>query len=129
VNEERRREPTPTFHEYAEAVHNLAFYPNTDTELGYPTLGLCGEAGEMAEKILGLCGKSGLIANKVKKVYRDGTPVPTDALVDELGDVLWYVAALANALKTPLEEVARRNLEKLHSRRERGTLRGSGDGR
>jgi len=115
MNEERRREPTPTFHEYAEEVHKLAFYPNTDSELGYPTLGLCGEAGE--------------IANKVKKIYRDGTPVPVDALVDELGDVLWYVAALANALKTPLAEVARRNLEKLHSRRERGTLRGSGDGR
>ena len=103
------------FDEYAAMVHDLAFYPNTDTELGYPTLGLCGEAGE--------------IANKVKKVYRDGIPVPTDALVDELGDVLWYVAALANALKTPLSEVARRNIEKLHSRRDRGTLRGNGDNR
>jgi NTP pyrophosphatase (non-canonical NTP hydrolase) len=50
-----------------------------------------------------------------------------DKLSDELGDVLWYVAALASELGVPLEAIARRNLRKLHGRRERGTLQGSGE--
>ena len=85
----------------------------------YPTLGLAGEAGE--------------IANKVKKVLRDSSgEIQEDVrqnLIDELGDVLWYIAALATDLKVELSEVADRNIEKLNSRKNRGVIGGSGDNR
>jgi NTP pyrophosphatase (non-canonical NTP hydrolase) len=88
-------------------------------KLIYPTLGLAGEAGE--------------IANKVKKVLRDNSGELDESvrqnLIDELGDVLWYVAALATDLKTELSEVANRNIEKLNSRKNRGVIGGSGDNR
>ena len=91
----------------------------------YPTLGLVNEAGE--------------VAGKIKKLMRDegvsflpGTELSAEkkaALAAELGDVLWYIAALARDLNLSLNEVAHMNLEKLRSRKERGTLGGSGDNR
>lgn len=90
-----------------------------DFAVPYLTLGLNGEAGEVAEK--------------VKKVYRDAggalTEEVRDALVQELGDVLWYLAVLAHVLDVPLEKVAERNLAKLASRKERGVIQGEGDNR
>lgn len=95
-----------------------AVYPFRGHSLTYPALGLAGEAGE--------------VANQMKKVIRDdGGIITADRrakLIDELGDVLWYAAALAGELKTDLGTVAAVNLDKLRSRRERGTLGGSGDG-
>ena len=94
-------------------------YPDAGSNLTYPALGLCGEAGEAAEK--------------VKKAIRDDagelTPERRDALAAELGDVLWYVAQLATEAGLELDEIARSNLEKLLSRRERAVLHGSGDSR
>ena len=85
----------------------------------YPALGLCGEAGEVAEK--------------VKKTIRDDGGVLSDqrreALARELGDVLWYLSQLATEADLDLETIAEDNLEKLLSRQERGVLRGSGDDR
>jgi Predicted pyrophosphatase len=85
----------------------------------YPTLGLCGEAGE--------------VADKVKKVLRDGEGRFDDAVRDdlrlELGDVLWYVAQLATELDLDLADVAAANLEKLASRAARNVIGGSGDRR
>ena len=85
----------------------------------YPALGLCGEAGEVAEK--------------VKKTIRDDGGVLSDqrreALARELGDVLWYLSQLATEADLDLETIAEDNLEKLLSRQERGVLRGSGDNR
>ena len=85
----------------------------------YPALGLCGEAGEVAEK--------------VKKTLRDDGGVLSDerreALSRELGDVLWYLSQLATEAGLDLEEIAAENLDKLLSRQERGVLRGSGDER
>lgn len=108
-----------TFETYAQLAGETARYPGRGTgTLVYPTLGLTGEAGEVAEK--------------VKKILRDQAGEIGDArdlLVKELGDVLWYVAALAHELDVPLEEVARRNIEKLQSRASRGVLAGSGDER
>jgi NTP pyrophosphatase (non-canonical NTP hydrolase) len=87
--------------------------------INYPILGLLGEAGE--------------IANKYKKVLRDDngvlSPEKRQDLIDELGDVLWYVAALADDLEINLGDVASRNYQKLKSRRERGKIQGSGDNR
>lgn len=95
-----------------------AIYP-PESKVIYPALGLAGEAGE--------------VCNKTKKILRDDggklTEEKRTQLIDELGDVLWYAANLATDLGVTLEEVARLNLAKLNSRKERGTLTGSGDNR
>lgn len=108
-----------TFHEFQKKSKETAIYPQRGQNFVYPTLGLAGEAGEVAEK--------------VKKVLRDKQGI-LDAstkkeIVKELGDVLWYVSQLATELDVSLDEVARINLEKLFSRKVRGTLSGSGDNR
>jgi NTP pyrophosphatase (non-canonical NTP hydrolase) len=107
------------FKEYQEKSRVTAKYPNADENYIYPTLGLAGEAGEVAEKI--------------KKVIRDkGGKIDEEtlkAIKKELGDVLWYVAQLATELKIPLEDVATSNLTKLYDRMERGKLSGDGDNR
>jgi len=57
------------------------------------------------------------------------TPAQRDALSQELGDVLWYVAVLAADLDVDLETVGATNLAKLASRQQRGAIGGSGDER
>ncbi|ETN87927.1 nucleoside triphosphate pyrophosphohydrolase family protein [Thermus sp. NMX2.A1] len=107
-----------TLNEYQQEAKKTALYPEA-YRLLYPTLGLAGEAGELA--------------NKVKKILRDHggnlSQAAREDLVAELGDVLWYVAQLATDLGVSLEEVAQANLAKLRSRLERGKLGGSGDNR
>ena len=80
---------------------------------------------------LGLVGESGEIANKIKKIIRDNTRSSnwkTD-LPNEIGDVLWYCAMLADYLDSDLGKIMENNLEKLQSRKKRGVLGGSGDNR
>ena len=106
-----------TFEEYQKRSRETAIYPNKDNNFIYPTLGLAGEAGEVAEKI--------------KKVLRDDNNIITeekrDALKKELGDVLWYLAQIATELGLTLDDVASGNLEKLAIRKAEGKLHGSGD--
>ena len=110
---------TLSFQQYETRAGETARYPGRGSgSLVYPVLGLNGEAGEVAEKL--------------KKIVRDrGGEVGDEraALIKELGDVLWYVAACCHELGVSMEEVAQGNLEKLASRRERGVLHGSGDER
>jgi NTP pyrophosphatase (non-canonical NTP hydrolase) len=105
--------------EYQELSRRTATYPGAGDNLVYPTLGLAGEAGEVAEK--------------VKKLLRDDGGVMSEerreALAGELGDVLWYVAQVATEAGLDLEEIAQANLDKLLSRQRRGVLSGSGDSR
>jgi NTP pyrophosphatase (non-canonical NTP hydrolase) len=111
-----------TFHDYAHAARSTANYPDAASLL-YPVLKLAGEAGEVAEKLGKLMRDEG---------WQPGVPLsPTqrEALLLELGDVLWYVAAVAHDLEVPLDEVAARNLAKLADRRARGVIGGSGDNR
>lgn len=100
-------------------ARKTALYPNLGSNLWYPALGLNGEAGEVAEK--------------VKKLYRDSdgriTLDVVDSITRELGDVLWYVAAIASELKVDLNMVAWLNLHKLKSRAERDKVHGEGDER
>lgn len=72
--------------------------------------------GHLFNGVLGLAGEAGECADLVKKhCYQDARPIH-DALIDELGDVLWYVAETAGALGVSLEEVAVWNVEKLKKR-------------
>jgi NTP pyrophosphatase (non-canonical NTP hydrolase) len=97
------------FEEYQAEAKQTALYPNRLKNLEYPTLGLAGEAGE--------------VANIVKKIQRDHGGVITDdtrtKLKDELGDVLWYISACADELGLTLTEIAEYNVEKLAKRHNR----------
>jgi NTP pyrophosphatase (non-canonical NTP hydrolase) len=119
-------ESVMTLSDYDWLAFNTAVYPTRHLPgwregepPTYPALGLCGEAGEVAEK--------------VKKVIRDDGGVVSEeartAIILELGDALWYLAAVARDIGSSLEDVAQANIKKLQSRIDRGTLRGSGDGR
>ncbi len=79
--------------------------------------------------ILGLAGEVGEIMEKLKKWKRDGTTLSRSDIAKELGDVLWYVTAVAKDNFINLREIAEINIQKLDSRASRGTLRGSGDDR
>jgi NTP pyrophosphatase (non-canonical NTP hydrolase) len=110
-----------TLDDYQEQAVSTAVYPGKGSVAGltYATLGLVGEAGEVAEK--------------VKKLLRDDDGVLTEdrrqALIKEIGDVCWYVSTICTELDIPLSEVALRNLDKLNDRKQRGALQGSGDDR
>ena len=107
------------FDTYQINARKTALYPYLDSNFIYPTLGLVGEAGEVAEK--------------VKKVLRDKNGVidelTKESIKKELGDVLWYVSNLCTELNFNLEDVALQNLEKLKLRAEKGKISGSGDNR
>lgn len=96
---------TNAMDEYQRQTASFATYPR-ETALGYVGLGLAGEAGE--------------VANQLKKIFRDDAGSLTDdrkaKILDELGDVLWYCAALARELNVPLSEVAQMNIDKLSKR-------------
>jgi NTP pyrophosphatase (non-canonical NTP hydrolase) len=106
------------FSEYQRFSRRTAEYPR-EAWLTYPTLGLAGEAGEVAEHIKkAIRDEQGLISEERR-----------EALAKELGDVLWYLTQIASELGLELEDIARENLEKLFSRQRRGMLSGSGDDR
>ena len=102
-----------TLSSYQKAAASTAIYP-TQHAITYPALGLAGEAGE--------------VANKVKKILRDGK-FDREAIADEVGDCLWYIAALCRDLNVDMTELAKNNLRKLHDRKARGVLQGNGDKR
>jgi len=83
---------------------------------------------------LGLTSEAGEVAGKVKKLIRDGADMEDYelkkiAIASEVGDVLWYCAMLAKEVGVPLNDIMKENLKKLHGRKVRGTLHGSGDNR
>ncbi len=98
--------------DYQEWTKTTAQYPN-DAALTYLALGLTGEAGE--------------VANKIKKIIRDGRQWPNlddnDAIIDELGDVCWYLAQLSGYLGVKLSTVMANNQLKLNQRKLTGTIK------
>lgn len=83
---------------------------------------------------LGLTSEAGEVAGKVKKLIRDGEDMEgfelkKIAIASEIGDVLWYCAMMAKEVGVPLNDIMKENLNKLHGRKVRGTLHGSGDNR
>ena len=107
------------FDSYQIKARKTAMYPDLGSNNIYPTLGLVGEAGEVAEK--------------VKKVLRDKNGnfdiESKEAIKKELGDVLWYLANLCSEFNFSLNDVAMLNLEKLELRASSGKISGSGDDR
>ena len=103
---------------YQQQASTTAMYAE-EYKILYPTLGLVGEAGEVAEKIKKMLrDEKGHLSSKRK-----------EELVKELGDVLWYLAILAKDLGVDLNSIAQTNLDKLSSRKERGKITGDGDNR
>ena len=104
--------------EYQKAALSTAIYPN-DNNISYLALAICGEAGELADK--------------VKKVIRDKNGqfyiADLSAIALELGDILWYAANLAKVLGYDLSDIAQMNIENINGRVERGTIHGTGDNR
>ena len=98
---------------YENLAGQTAIFPK-DKALEYLALGLTSEAGE--------------VAGKVKKLIRDGEGEKV-SIASEIGDVLWYCAMMAKEVGVPLNTIMQENLKKLHGRKERGTLQGSGDTR
>ena len=107
------------FETYQTNARKTAIYPSLGSNYIYPTLGLVGESGEVAEK--------------VKKVIRDNNGVFDQerivGLKKELGDVLWYVSNICSELNLSLEDIAEENLNKLNKRSLEGKIKGSGDNR
>lgn len=105
-----------TFNEYQNEAVKTDIYP---MPIIYPALAVNGEAGEIAEK--------------VKKVLRDNdstfTKEAKTAIAKEIGDVLWYLANLANDLGIPLEEIASLNIKKINTRKNKNLICGNGDNR
>ena len=83
----------------------------------------------LVENTLGLVGEAGEVAEKIKKYLRDKTKVSQKEIVKELGDVIFYATALANFFYSNLPEVIEANMTKLDDRAERGVIKGSGDNR
>lgn len=109
------------FSEFQKAARKTAIYPDRHGTIGlmYAALGLNGEAGEVAEQ--------------VKKIVRSQDPVEFDSrresALKELGDVLWYAAALCDEFNTEMGIVAAEVIERLNNRAREGTLHGDGSER
>ena len=107
------------FKTYQKLARETAQYPNLGSNFIYPTLGLVGEAGEVAEKVKKIIRDKGGILDNESKI----------SIKKELGDVLWYISNISTELQFELEDVAALNLEKLKLRSAKGTISGSGDDR
>ena len=79
------------------------------------------------ENTMGFIGETGEFFEKIKKHVRDNTPLDKDSVALEAGDVIFYFVALLNVLDIKVEDVLRKNMEKLDSREKRNKIKGSGD--
>ena len=81
------------------------------------------------ENTLGLVGEAGEVAEKMKKLVRDSSRFSNEEIMKELGDVVFYATALGNIYGRGLQEILELNIQKLDDRQKRNKLRGSGDNR
>ena len=117
-NESNKYKKVSDLDMYQQVAKTTAIYPREQAII-YPTLGLTGEAGE--------------VANKVKKIIRDDGNKINESLVQEIsaeiGDCLWYISVLASDIGLELSDIAVNNTVKLKDRMNRGVIGGNGDKR
>ncbi len=113
---------TLSLDEYQSRAVDFAMYPD-NIGIAYTTLGLTGEAGEVAEKVKKYIRKHG------SSDLSFGGLIRNKGIAKELGDVLWYLANLSNELGYTLQEIAEINLNKLNNREKRDVIVGEGDNR
>ncbi len=77
-------------------------------------------ANTLTTLALGLCGEAGEFADKLKKQLAQGHTFTREQYLKELGDVLWYVANAARQLDANLSDVAQLNIDKLRARYPQG---------
>lgn len=112
------------FEDYDQLIAKTAQYSGrAEGWLLYPALGLCGESGEVAEKV------KKLLRNSNKQYAHELTASERLELLKECGDSLWYISAMSTSLGSSLQEVAQINADKLLSRLERGVVKSEGDNR
>lgn len=70
----------------------------------------------LVNSVMGLCGESGEAIDIVKKWKFHGHALDKEHLIEELGDVAWYLAEAATALDMPLEDIFNSNIVKLKKR-------------
>ena len=116
--------------EYQEKARVTRFEQTKGIHKGYSALGLSGEAGEVADKIKKIIRGDFELAHYDRKETRDAALEEHKmGIAKELGDVMWYLAAVADDLEMNLDAIAQANLDKLAARQQAGKLRGSGDNR
>ena len=103
-----------TLDQYQQQAKATAVYPEVKADQ-YLIAGMAGEVGELASIFA--------------KHWRGDGDLNHDHAAAELGDILWFVAMLAEWLDTDLSDVAQGNLNKLADRANRGKLKGNGDNR
>ena len=111
------------FNEYQQLAAKTAIYRET-SQMWLPRVMYCA---------LGLASEAGEVAGQAKRIIRDDGGELNNArwrmIVEEIGDVLWYCAMLAQEIRVDLDTVAKQNLMKLRDRRQRGVIHGEGGGR
>ena len=113
--------------EYQQKAHTFADYPEgciggmneNHVSYLYPALGLAEEAGEV----------SGKFAKAIRDCNGEIDADRREAIIKELGDVMWFTAELCTLIDVSLEEVMQKNIDKLTSRKERNVIKGNGDNR
>lgn len=85
-------------------------------ELALRTANSLNEEDLILNGVLGLSGETGEVADIVKKHLFQGHKLDKSKILDELGDVLWYIAITSKGIGVELEEIAIHNIDKLKKR-------------
>lgn len=108
---------------YQQMARALAEYPDVGYNILYPAMGIAGEAGEVCDKVKKYWRNHGIKTGQTLSINHKA------ALVKEIGDVLWYCAALASEMGVDLGDIMTENIAKLQNRQKRGTIKSEGDNR
>lgn len=133
-----------TFNQYSADVTRHAQYPNEGRNMVYPAMGIVGESGELADKIKKywrnesaktlekFAGSFAAMQDHACLNAMSAKSMPDEFRMEvakEIGDVLWYLNALAKEINFTLEEIAALNMQKLRDRAERNVIKSIGDNR
>lgn len=124
-----------TLNEYQEAAMSTCM--RTCNNWSYMFFNLVGEVGELASKVAKDIRKGnvdidtgkGYTSELMPSMPFDEWVVRSDEYMAEAGDILWQLSGLCKVMGWSLEDVAKANLEKLASRKQRGVIDGDGDNR